>query len=90
MKRIDYYKTNDGKCPFKEWLSSLSIEYQMRIRKRLDRIYEGNFGDWGIYKTVNSVKCVFSLVKVTEFIIKNLMMLLFLLLQEVINLIKIK
>ncbi len=47
MKRIDYYKTNDGKCPFKEWLNSLSIEYQMRIRKRLDRIYEGNFGDWG-------------------------------------------
>ncbi len=47
MKRIDYYKTNDGECPFKEWLNSLSIEYQMRIRKRLDRIYEGNFGDWG-------------------------------------------
>ena len=43
---IDYYKTSDGKAPFKEWLDSLrDINGRAKIRIRLDRMRLGNLGD---------------------------------------------
>ena len=47
MKRIEYYRKENGRCPYTEWLNSLSYENQRRIIKRVKHIYEGNFGDWG-------------------------------------------
>ena len=45
MKKLEIYTTLDGKCPFKEWMSGLSNNYQSRIDIRLKRIKQGNFGD---------------------------------------------
>ena len=45
MKEIVFYKTEDGKCPFKEWYTSLDKSIQIRIDQRLERIEENNFGD---------------------------------------------
>ena len=43
---IDYYKTNEGKAPFKEWLEALSdVSGRAKIRIRLDRARLGNLGD---------------------------------------------
>lgn len=45
--RIDYYKTPEGKEPFKEWLSGLDAVTRARIDSRLKRVEGGNLGDWG-------------------------------------------
>ena len=45
MKKIEFYTTADGKCPYLDWLESLSNEYQVRIDMRLKRVRQGNFGD---------------------------------------------
>ena len=45
-KEIEYYTMLDGKCPYIEWRDSLSYEFQVRIFKRINRIKDGNFGDW--------------------------------------------
>lgn len=46
MKSLEYYTTEDGKCPYIEWFENLSYEYQVKILARLDRLAEGNKGDW--------------------------------------------
>ena len=46
MKQIEYYTTKDGKCPYIEWLERLTPVYQAKIFTRLDRLAEGNKGDW--------------------------------------------
>ncbi len=46
MKEIEYYTTPEGKCPYIEWRNTLSIEFQVRIAKRLNRMSNGNYGDW--------------------------------------------
>ena len=46
MKEIELYTTIDGKCPYIEWLNTLSDEYNIRIDKRINRMRDGNFGDW--------------------------------------------
>ncbi len=46
MKHIEYYTTIDEKCPFTEWLEDLSTIYQAKVFTRLDRLVEGNKGDW--------------------------------------------
>ena len=46
MKEIELYTTLNGKCPFIDWISKLSTAYRSRINKRIERIQEGNFGDW--------------------------------------------
>ena len=51
MKKIVTYKTIDGKCPFDIWFSKLDKNFQVRIYKRLERLEEGNFGD---FKKINS------------------------------------
>ncbi len=43
---IDYYKSEDGKAPFREWLEALrDINGRAKIRIRLDRARLGNLGD---------------------------------------------
>ena len=43
---IDYYKTTEGKAPFKEWLEALrDVNGRAKIRVRLDRARLGNLGD---------------------------------------------
>ena len=46
MKQIEYYTTEDGKCPYITWLEKLSPSVQAKIFARLDRLVEGNKGDW--------------------------------------------
>src|SRR4030065_2397934 len=42
---LEYYITETGKIPFKEWLESLKdIQARAKIRVALDRIRLGNFG----------------------------------------------
>nr|MBF0223735.1 type II toxin-antitoxin system RelE/ParE family toxin [Desulfobulbaceae bacterium] len=43
---IDYYKTEDGAVPFREWLGALrDVNGRAKIRVRLDRARLGNLGD---------------------------------------------
>ena len=43
---IDYYVTEQGGKPFKDWLEGLrDVQGRARIRVRLDRVRLGNFGD---------------------------------------------
>ena len=43
---IEYYKTTEGKAPFKEWLEDLrDANGRAKIRIRLDRARLGNLGD---------------------------------------------
>jgi putative addiction module killer protein len=43
---LEYYVTDDGKIPFKEWLDDLKdIPGRAKIRIRLDRVRLGNLGD---------------------------------------------
>ena len=46
MKQILTYKTSTGKCPFDEWFYKLDKTAQARIEKRLERVEEGNYGDF--------------------------------------------
>ncbi len=43
---IEYYETDNGKCPYLEWEDSLPIKLRGQIRKRLNRVRLGNFGDF--------------------------------------------
>lgn len=45
-KEIEYYTTIDDKCPYLEWFYELSKEFQSKIIKRINRLEDGNFGDW--------------------------------------------
>ncbi len=43
---IDYYRTEGGRKPFKEWLESLGdSRVRAKVRVRLDRARLGNLGD---------------------------------------------
>ncbi len=43
---IDYFVSEDGRKPFKEWLEHLrDVQGRAKIRIRLDRVRLGNFGD---------------------------------------------
>jgi len=50
-KRVLFYETLDGACPFNEWLNSLrDREARKRVIKRIARLRGGNPGD---YKAVD-------------------------------------
>ena len=51
MKQIIYYKTKSGKCPYLDWYNKLDSTTKNRIRSRLERVEENNFGD---YKKIDS------------------------------------
>lgn len=42
---IEYYETDAGKCPYFDWEDELTTELRALIRKRLNRVRLGNFGD---------------------------------------------
>jgi putative addiction module killer protein len=42
---IEYYETDTGKCPYLEWEAELTPELRAQVRKRLNRVRLGNFGD---------------------------------------------
>ena len=46
MKEVKFYKLENGKEPVKEWLLSLNLSTKVKIIKRLERIYDDNFGDY--------------------------------------------
>ena len=46
MKEIKFYKLDNEKEPVKEWLFSLDVSTRVKIIKRLERIYDDNFGDY--------------------------------------------
>jgi putative addiction module killer protein len=45
-KIIRYYETAEGKCPYEKWLLSLDKSIKDKISRRLDRVVEGNYGDF--------------------------------------------
>ncbi len=46
-QEIQYYRSPNGKEPFTEWLESIRDKStQNRIDKRLERLEDGNFGDF--------------------------------------------
>ena len=51
MKEIVAYKTSTDKCPYDEWFYKLDKTIQARIEKRMERVEEGNYGD---YKKLDS------------------------------------
>lgn len=46
MNEILFYSLSNGKEPVKIWLESLDIVTRAKIIKRLERIYDNNFGDF--------------------------------------------
>ena len=46
MKEIELYTTKDGYCPYVEWIQNLSPQFRTRINKRINRMKDGNYGDW--------------------------------------------
>jgi len=46
MKNIKFHKLANGKEPVKEWLLSLDKSMRAKIIKRIERIYDDNFGDY--------------------------------------------
>ena len=46
MKEILFYKTKQGKSPYYEWYKTLDNSIKLRIDKRLQRIIQGNYGDF--------------------------------------------
>lgn len=46
VKRVvEFYEDKRGRMPFVQWLESLDIKTQARVRHRLARVEEGNLGD---------------------------------------------
>ena len=46
-QRVETYITEDGQCPFDEWLSDLAdLTAAARIDARVTRLRLGLFGDW--------------------------------------------
>lgn len=46
MKQIYTYKTSSGKCPYDDWFYKLDKNTQAWVEKRLERVEEGNYGDF--------------------------------------------
>ena len=51
MKEIKFYKLPNGKEPVKEWLLDLDNSLRVKVIRRIERIYDDNFGD---YKQLDS------------------------------------
>ena len=55
LYQLEYYLTEDGKCPFTDWLNGMRDRMtEARIRTRLDRVSLGNFG---VVKAVSDGVC---------------------------------
>ena len=51
MKEIKFYKLPNGKEPVKDWLLDLDKSLRVKVIRRIERIYDNNFGD---YKQIES------------------------------------
>ena len=51
MKEIQFYKLPNGKEPVKDWLLNLDNSLRVKVIRRIERIYDDNFGD---YKQLDS------------------------------------
>ena len=51
MKQIKFYKLPNGKEPVKDWLLDLDNSLRVKVIRRIERIYDDNFGD---YKQLDS------------------------------------
>ena len=51
MKEIKFYKLPNGKEPVKDWLLNLDNSLRVKVIRRIERIYNDNFGD---YKQLDS------------------------------------
>ncbi len=45
LKQIIYYKTENGRCPYDEWLNSLDNKIKSIIENRIERLQDGLYGD---------------------------------------------
>ena len=52
LKQIIYYKSENGRCPYDEWLDSLDNKVKSIIENRIERLQDGLYGDHKNYKTV--------------------------------------
>jgi len=60
MKEVLFYKTTDDKIPCYEWLNSLDTIVRHRIRARIIRLQDGNYGDCRkIDKDITELRCKF-------------------------------
>lgn len=46
MQKIEFYQLKNGKEPVKQWLLTLDKITTVKIIKRLERLYDNNFGDY--------------------------------------------
>ena len=46
MKEVKFYKLPNGKEPVKDWLLDLDKSLRVKIIRRIERIYDDNFGDF--------------------------------------------
>lgn len=46
MKEIKFYKLPNGKEPVKDWLLGLDKSLRVKVIRRIERIYDDNFGDF--------------------------------------------
>lgn len=44
-RELNIFETNNGGCPYSEWLGGLDRKTRARIRVRVARLEDGNFGD---------------------------------------------
>jgi len=60
MKEVLFYETIDGKIPCYEWLNSLDGMIKQRVRARIIRLRDGNYGDFKkIGKDITELRCKF-------------------------------
>ena len=45
LKQIIYYKTENGRCPYDEWLDSLDNKIKSIIENRIEHLQDGLYGD---------------------------------------------
>nr|NGX42687.1 hypothetical protein [Chlamydiota bacterium] len=55
---LEYYETDNGKCPYLEWQNGLTQKIRGLVTVRLTRVRLGNFGD---YKAIEGEKGLFEL-----------------------------
>lgn len=49
---LRYFQLENGKKPFMDWFDTLDKSIKKRVLTRLDRIQQGNFGD---YKKIDDI-----------------------------------
>ena len=45
MPEVVQYETEDGRCPFAEWVLDLEVRAQLKVRAAIARMEAGNLGD---------------------------------------------